>query len=330
MATNDGMGGASRVRRASDSGSRRSGVRAAMFWVVAIVAGLGAALLITRYLERRTVTVSTPTAQIVVAAVDLPLATKLRIEHLKLTDWPIGGLPPGALRDPKDAVDRIITSRVLEGEPISSGKLAAKDAGNGLAALIPANMRAIAVRVDDVVGVAGFIHPDDRVDVIVTIRPIRPADSEPTSKVILQNVKVLAVGKEMDVSDRNRNQANPVTVATLLVNPEESEKLALAASEGKLLLTLRSWTDTQAVATEGVYPSGLLADANTKPREVVQVVVPQPDRERERERRPSHRGRERDEKPASVTAAAQGRKDVVEILRGDRFEERKFEAKDKN
>ncbi|HET6284636.1 MAG TPA: Flp pilus assembly protein CpaB [Polyangia bacterium] len=322
------MGGVSRVRRASDSGSRRSGVRAAMFWVVAIVAGLGAALLITRYLERRTVTVSTPTAQIVVAAVDLPLATKLRIEHLKLTDWPIGGLPPGALRDPKDAVDRIITSRVLEGEPISSGKLAAKDAGNGLAALIPANMRAIAVRVDDVVGVAGFIHPDDRVDVIVTIRPTRPAEAEPTSKVILQNVKVLAVGKEMDVSDRNRNTANPVTVATLLVNPEESEKLALSASEGKLLLTLRSWTDTQAVATEGVYPSGLLADTNTKPREVVQAVVAPV--ERERERRPSHgRDRSREER-APVTAAASARKDVVEILRGDRFEERKFEAKDKN
>jgi pilus assembly protein CpaB len=215
VATNDVLGGPNRLRRASE-GTRRSGARAAAFWGIAIVAGLGAALLITRYLERRTVTVSTPTAKIVVAAMDLPLATKLRAEQLRLADWPLSALPPGALRDVRDAVDHILTSRVLDGEPVLPGKLAAKDAGNGLAALIPSNMRAIAVRVDDVVGVAGFIHPDDRVDVIVTIHPQKPADAEPTSKVILQNVKVLAVGKELEVSDRNRIQANPVTVATLL------------------------------------------------------------------------------------------------------------------
>jgi pilus assembly protein CpaB len=318
---NDVLGGPNRLRRASE-GARRSGVRAAAFWGVAIVAGLGAALLITRYLERRTVTVSTPTAKIVVAAMDLPLATKLRAEQLRLADWPVSALPPGALRDVRDAVDHILTSRILDGEPVLPGKLAAKDAGNGLAALIPSNMRAIAVRVDDVVGVAGFIHPDDRVDVIVTIHPQKPADSEPTSKVILQNVKVLAVGKELEVSDRNRIQANPVTVATLLVNPEESEKLALSASEGRLLLTLRSWTDNQAVLTGGMNPTELLADSSTKPREAVQVVNPV--------RRPA-----RHEMPQQIAAAVPpppptaAKRDTVEILRGDRFEERRFDAKDK-
>jgi pilus assembly protein CpaB len=300
-------------------------VRAAAFWGIAIIAGLGAALLITRYLERRTVTVSTPTAKIVVAAMDLPLATKLRAEQLRLADWPLSALPPGALRDVRDAVDHILTSRVLDGEPVLPGKLAAKDAGNGLAALIPSNMRAVAVRVDDVVGVAGFIHPDDRVDVIVTIRPAKPADAEPTSKVILQNVKVLAVGKELEVSDRNRIQANPVTVATLLVNPEESEKLALSAIEGRLLLTLRSWTDNQAVLTGGMSATELLADSSTKPREVVQVVTPV--------RRPV-----RHDQPQQFAAAVppppppvakRDTRDTVEILRGDRLEERKFEAKDK-
>ena len=318
MATNDIMGGSGRLRRASE-GARRSGVRAAAFWGVAIVAGLGAALLITRYLERRTVTVATPTAKIVVAAMDLPLATRIRAEQVRLTDWPVTGIPPGAMRDVHDAVDRILTSRLLEGEPILPGKLAAKDAGNGLAALIPSNMRAVAVRVDDVVGVAGFIHPDDRVDVIVTLHPTKPADAEPVSKVILQNVKVLAVGKELEVSERNRSQANPTTVATLLVNPEESEKLALAANEGRILLTLRSWTDNQAVLTEGTNPTGRLADSSTNPRELVQIANPV--------KRTARR-----EAPAAApppVAQAAPKKDTVEILRGDRFEERKFEAKDK-
>jgi pilus assembly protein CpaB len=278
-------------------------------------------LLITRYLERRTVTLATPTAKIVVAAMDLPLATRIRPEQVRLTDWPVTGIPPGAMRDVREAADRILTSRLLEGEPILPGKLAAKDAGNGLAALIPSNMRAVAVRVDDVVGVAGFLHPDDRVDVIVTLHPTKPADAEPVSKVILQNVKVLAVGKELEVSERSRSQANPTTVATLLVNPEESEKLALAANEGRLLLTLRSWTDNQAVLTEGTNPTGLLADSSTKPRELVQVVNPAPKRIARREA-PSPPS-------AAPPVAAAPKKDVVEILRGDRFEERKFEAKDK-
>lgn len=323
MATNDALSGPNRLRRAGESGARRSGVRAAAFWGIAILAGLVAALLITRYLERRTVSVSTPTSKIVVAAMDLPLATHLRPEQLRMADWPVTAMPPGAIRDVKEAIDHILTSRVLEGEPLLPGKLAARDAGNGLAALIPANMRAIAVRVDDVVGVAGFIHPDDRVDVIVTIHPPSTSGKDETiSKVILQNVKVLAVGKELEVNERNRNQANPATVATLLVNPEESEKLALSATEGRLMLTLRSWTDNQAVITQGIYPSTLISGDSTKPRDVV-VVAPPP-------RRPAVRVAQAAPPPPPAAAAPPpGHGNVVEILRGDRFEERKFEAKDK-
>ena len=319
MATNDIMGGAGRLRRASE-GSRRSGIRAAAFWGVAIIAGLGAALLITRYLERRTVTVSTPTAKIVVAAMDLPLATRIRPEQVKLTDWPLTGIPPGAMRDVKEATDRILTSRLLEGEPILPGKLAAKDAGNGLPALIPLNMRAMAVRVDDVVGVAGFLHPDDRVDVIVTLHPTKPADAEATSKVILQNVKVLAVGKELEVSERARNQASPTTVATLLVNPEESEKIALASIEGRLMLTLRPWADNQAVFTAGMNASGLLADSSTKPHDAVTIVTP---------RRSGHREAPAAAPPPPVVAqpAPQPHPDVVEIIRGDRRELGRFDPK---
>jgi pilus assembly protein CpaB len=330
VAGNDQLSSANRLRRAVEGGARRSGTRAAVFWVITIVAGLMAALMITRYLDRRPVTASTPMAKIAVAVADIPLATKLKAEQINMVDWPANNLPPGAMRDVKEVVDRIVTSRVLQGEPILAGKLAAKEAGNGLAALIPANMRAVAVRVDDVVGVAGFIHSEDRVDVIVTIRPSRPPGAEPTSKVILQNVKVLAVGKEIDSDDRSRNQANPVTVATLLVNPEESEKLALAANEGRLLLTLRSWTDNQAVATGGVFPSSLLADA-AHPLEPAAAAgapvetAPAPERAlRGRLRRPAVR------RTVAAGAGTEPRPhDVVEILRGDRFEERKFEGREK-
>jgi pilus assembly protein CpaB len=156
----------------------------------------------------------------------------------------------------------------------------------------------------------------------VTIRPSRPANAEPVSKVILQNVKVLAVGKEIDSNDKNRNQANPVTVATLLVNPEESEKLALAANEGRLLLTLRSWTDSLEVATEGSVPSMLLAEAGGRQAEEVPLPAPVA------AAAPVAARRTRAPVRHPETAPPRNR-DVVEILRGDRFEERKFDAKGK-
>jgi len=177
-------------------------------------------------------------------------------------------------------------------------------------------MRAAAVRVDDVVGVAGFIHPEDRVDVLVTLRP---QGGEPEAKVILQNVKVLAVGKQLDVEDKSKNKAKavPVTVATLLVTPEQSERLALAATQGKLLLTLRSWTDEDEVETQGVVARDLL-DGRAQSAPVAEAP--------KSSRGSSSRSR-RPERVAKVEPPAE-KKEVVEILRGDRFEERKFEGKE--
>lgn len=334
---NDVTSGTARLRAVS-TGARRSGSRAVLFWGVAAVAGLGAALLIARYLDHQTVTVAAPVAKIVVAAVDLPMATRLKADQLKTVDWPLSALPAGAIRDPKEVIDRVLTSHVVLGEPIRPAQLADKNAGNGLAALIPIHMRAMAVRVDDVVGVAGFIHPDDHVDVLVILRPPRPVNAEPTSKVILQNVKVLAVGKEIEIADQARREASPATVATLLVNPAQAEKLALASNEGRLILTLRSWTDTAAVATVGSNPSNLLAEAGAVmdgadlPAHVDDGGTP------------GTAGAPAKTATAAASAAAAAIRrrragmghpgapaaknhDTVEILRGDRFEERKFDAK---
>jgi pilus assembly protein CpaB len=218
-----------------------------------------------------------------------------------------------------------LISRILAGQPILPGFLAAKNSGNGLAALIPPNMRAIAVRVDDVVGVAGFIHPDDRVDVLVTLRPNRPG-AETTSKVFMQNVKVLAVGQEVETADRTRLHATAATVATLLVTPADAERLTLAAAEGRLILTLRSWTDSQPVDTDGAQPSALLGEDGpvagaAAPAGVQRVAIAG--------RRGARGGKQQPAPPPAVLPTGEAPKpDVVEILRGDRFEQRNFKRGD--
>jgi len=325
LAINDSLGGPNRLRRAAEPTSRRSGTRAAIFWVFALVAGLGSALLIARYLDKRggggnTVAVS----GVVVAAMDLPLAAKLKLEDLKIIEWPAEHIPPGAMSDPKELVGRVLISRVLGMQPLLPGMLAAKNAGSGLAALIPPNMRAIAVKVDDVVGVAGFIHADDRVDVIVTLRPSY-AGSESTTKVFLQNIKVLAVGQEVDNGDKTRLHATPATVATLLVSPQDAERLVLAQNEGRIMLTLRSWTDSVPVDTNGASASGLVGGPPVAQKEASGGSAPS----HQAVGRRGKSGRGGPPPPPTLTAEAPAPKDTVEILRGDRFEQRNFNRGDK-
>jgi pilus assembly protein CpaB len=315
--------GPNRLRRAAEGSARRSGTKAALFWAFALVAGLGTALFIARYLDKHNTASSSPTVKVAVAAVDLPLAAKIGPQDIKLVEWPKDHLPPGAFTDLKELEGRIVISRVLAEQPILPAMMAAKNAGNGLAALIPPNMRAIAVRVDDVVGVAGFIHPDDRVDVLVTLRPNRPG-AETTTKVFMQNGKVLAVGQEVESSDKARLHATPATVATLLVSPSDSERLALASAEGRLILTLRSWTDSRPVETEGALPSGLVGES---------VAQNPPAAAGGGAGRVVYAGRHgkggKGAPPPTAMATPDAPKpDVVEILRGDRFEQRNFKRGD--
>jgi pilus assembly protein CpaB len=327
LAINDPMGGQNRLRRAAEPSSRKSGTRAALFWVFALVAGLGTALLLARYLDKKggggqAVAVT----GVVVAAADLPLAARLKIEDLKVIEWPADHVPPGAISDPKDLVGRVLISRVLAQQPLMPGMLAAKNAGSGLAALIPPNMRAIAVRVDDVVGVAGFIHADDRVDVLVTMRQ-NFAGGESTTKVFLQNIKVLAVGQEVDNGDKSRLHATPATVSTLLVSPQDAERLVLAQTEGRIMLTLRSWTDSQPVDTNGANPSGLIGAGPVAVKDNganAGAAHPQAAGRRGRG------GKDKGPQPPPTLAADQApQKDTVEILRGDRFEQRNFNRGEK-
>jgi pilus assembly protein CpaB len=294
--------------------------------VFALVAGLGTALLLARYLDKRGGGSTVAISGVVVAGTDLPLAAKLKIEDLKVLEWPADHLPPGSVSDPKELVGRVLISRVLAMQPILPGMLAAKNAGSGLAALIPSNMRAIAVRVDDVVGVAGFIHADDRVDVLVTMRATYPG-AESTTKVFLQNVKVLAVGQEVDNGDKTRLHATPVTVATLLVSPQDAERLVLAQTEGRIMLTLRSWTDSKPVDTDGASPSGLVGGGPVavKPADNGggQVKVAAGRRGR------GGKGDKGAPPPPPTLTAEAPPTDKVEILRGDRYESRNFQRGEK-
>lgn len=300
------------------SNPRRSGARALTFWVVALIAGGSAALLLRWYIERTAVRpTSAPMTKIVVAAIDLPIATTLRLEHLRLADWPASVQPMGVVRDLKELPGRVIISKVVQGEPLLTSKLASKDAGRGLAALIPSGMRAQAVHVDEVVGVAGFVHPDDRVDVIATVS----ADGESAiSKVILQNVKVLAVGKELDVPTHARTRTMPVTVVTVLVTPAETEKMAHISNSARLTLALRSWTDESIVQTPGANTLSLLTGSEGYRRPTPPAPPPaDPGRRSTRKSRVEGTG------TPAPSVAASPQKDVIEILRGDRFEERKFD-----
>jgi pilus assembly protein CpaB len=303
-------GNEKKAPRANDPAKTR--IRALVFLAAAVVVALCTALLLTRYMETRIAAARVPTEKVVVAAADLPIATTLRPELLLLVDWPSASRPEGALHDPKEAEGRIVNVSLVKGEPILAAKLASGDAGkSALANLLPPGMRAMAVRVDDVVGVAGFIHPGDHVDVIVTMSGGDTGNAAPTSKMILQNIKVMTVGREMEYRARDPQKTLPATVATLMVDSDQAERLALAASKGQIRLALRSSLDSELVATNGVGPRLLLNTAVEEPKPTVTRETPPPKAKRAVAVR----------KPAPTPVQPSK---VVEILRGDLFERRDF------
>ncbi len=209
------------------------------------------------------------TQTVVVAARPLAIGTLLSEKDLKLVAWPASSLPPGALTDVKDALNRGLLSAAMQNEPLTGGKLASLESGAGLPPAIPPGMRAMSVRVNDVIGVAGFIVPGSRVDVVVTMR--RGQDS--MTRTAAGNVQVLAAGtrKEQErQGDVPRTGTQGETVVTLMVSPGDAERIALAQSEGSIMLVLRNPLDNETVATSGVKTAGLLGS------EEARVAAPAP------------------------------------------------------
>ena len=238
--------------------------------VIAIVLGLGAVVLASRWVAQQATVAS---SKVVVAAKDLDLGTRLTPEMLKLVDWPKASLPEGTVQDPKTLDTRVVKTSLLRGEPILESKLAPLGAKGGLSAVIGEGKRAITVRVNDVIGVAGFALPGNYVDIVVNTEDesIKATGMNKTiSKIVLEQILVLAVAQE---AGRDETTPKVVNAVTLEVTPEQAEKLDLARSVGTLSLVLRNQVDTSPVNTEGATKKNLLKRADEPQKPEVKTVV---------------------------------------------------------
>jgi pilus assembly protein CpaB len=236
--------------------------------VFALVIGLAAAAYATGLVSRQAGVASN---KVVVAAVDIELGSKVNAEMLSTLDWPSTALPPGGFKDVKALQDRIVRVSVLRGEPMLERKLAPLGTLGGLSAVIAEGKRAMTVRVNDVVGVAGFALPGNYVDVMVNAQQDKDRDraeeGKQISKTVLERVLVLAVAQE---AGRDDTKPKVVSAVTLELSPEDSEKLDLARSVGTLSLVLRNQVDQKTVATAGVTKNELFG---LKKAEAVKVAL---------------------------------------------------------
>jgi pilus assembly protein CpaB len=203
-------------------------------------------------------TASIPSKKVVVAATDLQIGIEIGKDDIRMVEWPEAAMPANAILDPNEVIGRGLILPLVQNEPILPVKLASKEAGSGLPPAIPQGMRAVSVRVDEVIGVAGYVLPGTHVDVVATVSPTAQ-HTDITAKVILTNVLVLAAGTKIDNTDSNKPM--PVSVVTMLVSPEEAERLTLASGEGKIQLALRNPLDKESPVTRGIRPATLLGAA---------------------------------------------------------------------
>src|SRR3954469_13699397 len=194
---------------------------------IAILAGGGLAYGTYNFMNNQPVkTVNTPTQAVVVAAGDLQLGSELKKEDVTVIQFPAGKTPEGTFAKVEEVLGRGLIVPIVRTEPILRAKLASKEAGSGLPPVIPEGMRAVSVRVNEVIGVAGYVLPGTRVAVLATASPTTQRQ-DTTAKLILSNVQVLPAGTRME-QDQEKGKPMQVTVVTLLVYPEQSERLAPA------------------------------------------------------------------------------------------------------
>lgn len=278
--------------------------------VFAILVAGAASLLIYRMIQGRlTAGPQQQTTQVLVAARNLPTGALVRDIDFKAAPWP-GTLPPGTVVKKEDLVGRGVVSSIYENEPILESRLAPRGAGAGMAVLIPKGMRAVAVRVNEVVGVAGFVLPGMRVDVLISgVAPgANRYESGAQTRTILQNIEVLSAGHNI----QKDNEGKPITVevVNLLVTPEQAEKLSLASNDAKIQLVLRNPMDNEQVKTEGAALAALFGRAAPPPAPA--VAKPRP--------RPAPAKKAVEPAPGQIMTVK-----VVEVLSGSKRSETKFQ-----
>ena len=229
--------------------------------LLALVCGGTAAYMASGWLKNRSLqsqkTVSvTDTTPVLVAAKDIVPGSVLSKDLVKVVDWPKANPVAGALSEPEKLDNRVVRQHLVAGEIILEGKLAPVGTLGGMAGIIENDRRAVTVKVDEASGVAGFIMPGNRVDVLFTADKSAFTD-DPVTKTVLQNLLVLGIGQDLE-TQKNGEKPKVVPTVTMEVSPEEGERLALAAKEGHITLALRGWTGNGKVPTNGIRISSLV------------------------------------------------------------------------
>jgi len=255
--------------------------RLLMIGVLALALGLLASLYVYKNLQARTGAGNEPGIEVIVAADDLQVGSRVEDHDIKIIKISASDLPAGAPRRKSDVVGHGVVIPISKGEFILPSKLAGENAGAGLPALIPPGMRAVSVRVNEVVSVAGFVTPGTRVDVLLTGTP-SGGGGGPETTTVLQNVAVLASGHTLERTATGEAQNTPVI--TLLVSPDDAQRLTLASAQGHIQLALRNPLDTRAEEVASSYERGLYKGAPPPPttehapvhRVVAKAVAPTP------------------------------------------------------
>jgi pilus assembly protein CpaB len=245
--------------------------RALIVLALALLAGLVSVTLAARWMSGQ----KSPGAHIAVAAREIDLGTALDATAITTLAWPGGSLPEGAFHDPAALQGRVVRTSLARGEPILASKLAPVGARGGLAAAIGEGRRAITVRVNEVIGVAGFALPGNLVDVMVhtTVDDDKRGSGAPLSKIVLEGILVLAVAQE---AGRDETRPKVVNAVTLEVTPQQAELLDVARSVGNLSLVLRNPVDRREAATAGMGKADLFGAPGSPVPVAVRTVATRP------------------------------------------------------
>jgi pilus assembly protein CpaB len=248
--------------------------RLLMIGGLALALGALVSVLVYKNLQGRAPSTGEPGADVIVALDDVQVGARIEDHDVRIARFPVSGLPPGAYSKKSQVLGRGVIIPITRGEFILPSKLAPENAGSGLPSLIPPGMRAVSVRVNEVVSVAGFVGPGTRVDVLLTGTP--NGSTEPQTTTVLQNVSVIASGHTLERNASGEAQSTPVI--TLLTSPEDAERLTLAQNEGKIQLSLRNPLDTHQDSVDpanarGLYKGGTVPAA--PPRAAVHPVKQQ-------------------------------------------------------
>jgi pilus assembly protein CpaB len=239
--------------------------RPIVFVVLAAMGAVLAAIVVFSAIRKRETEVQRAmahTVEVVVAANDIPVGTKLDSTSVKLIRWARDSVPLGAFTDPNAVAGSFAKNAFVANEPVVAGKLFMGQMTSGvLPLLIPAGMRAMSMPVDEVSDIAGFVAPHTRVDILVAVAGTGPGEAS-FSRIVLQNIEVLAVAQEIE---HVKDQPEVVKVVTLLVTPTDAEKLTLASREGLLRLAMRNYSDAKIVATRGIGLTDLLHEGGGAP-----------------------------------------------------------------